>query len=261
MSTLSQPYVGVTGITSDRELNGTLGILEEHGFSPGSSHNGMVGFLATKDTPKNKTPQTPRQVENMATLRKLASRTAGRALSVVHYETQNETAIAAPIIALFQDLYAENLCKTAQINGTPDQREIEKIMEVYPEMKLIYQIRPELLVQGVDRIAEEIALHHGAFAYALIDPSCGRGLDVHIPTAIAMHQGLQERLPRVCIGSAGGYSGENATERVAALVEGLGHTQFCVDVEGKVRFQDTDKISLPKVRTYVAGVAAGFSSL
>ncbi len=254
---MKQPYVGITGVTNDSELEEVLSIFESAGFKPQASHTGMVGFLAGAHTLRG-LPQTKRHVSDVGALERLTQKTAGRALPVIHYEINGEdTTFSGPLIRIFRNMYKAGICRTAQLNGTPSKQEVDALMNVFPEMNLIYQIRPEILPQGSAKVAANIMQHRKAFQYVLIDPSCGRGKDIEPMQAAMMHADLRKHFPDVMFGFAGGFSGDNARSRVSALAGLLGHMNFSVDAEGRLRDM-RDDLHLPAVRSYVQESRAGF---
>ncbi len=261
MSSISptKPYVGVTGVTKQEELEPLLQVFEQHGLHNSAYRTGMVGFLASKELVTGGSSTNPRHVKDLPSLVKLAEKTGTRALPVVHYETNGEHEFATHLINIFHDLYRDHLCRTAQINGTPSKKEIERILEAYPEMQLIYQVRPTLMKQGVVAVLDEIDQHRGAFQHVLIDPSCGQGKDIVIDEAIKIHVALKRTFGSdVIVGFAGGFNRQNAAQRVCTLVRNLSHPFFSVDAEKGLRSEMNDQLSLPHVQGYVQGVMAGF---
>lgn len=252
----AKPYVGITGITTQEELDKTLAIADGAGFGPSKDHNVMVGFLATTETVNGVRCRSPRHVANVRVLAALMKVTAERAFAVIHFETDGPT-FAPPLSHLL--LHIADLPTNAgvQINGTSTPADVRRLRDDYPHVTLINQLRPELLRQGDDAVLAAIAAYRGEFAHVLIDPSCGLGIDLDVSRATKLACAIVARFPDVTVGFAGGFSGTNAEQRVRAITAGFGSTEYCIDVEGKVR-DKKDLLSIDLVRGYFEAAARGF---
>jgi phosphoribosylanthranilate isomerase len=257
---MNKPYVGITGVTTEAELDYVLATYEANGFSSKDSHVGMVGFLASKSTAPGGKPRSGRHVADTKTLVELAAKSSSRALSVVHFECRDlPDTFSGLLLPLLDQAYDEGL-RAAQLNATPSPDEVNRVRDAYPELTLIYQIRPDLLAHGPDAVLAEIGKHRGAFQYLLIDPSCGTGRDIDLPQAVLVAEALSKEFPDSSVGFAGGFSGENVEGRVKNLVESMRHCDFSIDVEGKVREPTTDLLDASRVEAYIQGASRGFQN-
>ncbi len=251
-----QPYAGITGLTSVGQVEAVATQFEEAGFGPDKSHIGMVGFLASRGTLWEE-PMSWRHPPTLQKLVELTGAVRGRMLPMIHYEAAAEPRFAPPLGEIFRELYGPGLCRAAQINARPAPDEVQRLLDSYPELDLVYQIRPELMAQGADAIVRELALHRGAFKYILIDPSCGRGQEFDPAQALPVYQALRAAFPEALLGFAGGFSAENVEARTAGLVTATGRRDFLIDAEGKVRTPGDD-LDLKKTGGYIAGAARGY---
>jgi|GEM_PF-3600544 len=259
MSINARPYVGVTGITDDRQLVDTIVTAGVAGIGAGYKRDLMVGFLTSEQAILGGEPRNKRHVKDMQTLVTLAEKASGLALPVVHYEMDGKTDCAKPLTTVFRDLYREGIRPAAQLNGTPSVDDVARLRDACPDIELIYQLRPELLQKGINAVVDEIGRHRGAFQHVLIDPSCGRGEDMRPGEAASFAIALQRAFPHVIPGFAGGFSGTNAYIRVVVLSAATGSKQFSIDAEGKLR-NGADELHALFVQGYLYQTAAGFES-
>lgn len=254
---MNKPYIGITGITEPREIDGVLDTLHTEGFKPGASHVGMVGFLASEETVAEERPRSARYVANAGALAALVRRVGDTAMPAVHYKIVDRHNFAAPLIELFRHLYDARLCRAVQLNGTPSPLEMWKFFDEYPQARCIYQVGPDLLARGPKAVAQEVSRHRGVFRDVLIDPSCGCGIEMDLEQAVAAAQAVKEAQPDVTIGFAGGFGGEDALWRIADIVTAFGDGGFSVDAEGKLRNTVTDRVDLCRVQAYLHDVYRG----
>ena len=125
-------------------------------------------------------------------------------------------------------------------------------------MGLVFQIRKELVAQGGEAIVRALEPHGDAFSYALIDPSAGTGAEFDIKQATGIYTLLRAERPELQLGFAGGFSPENTEQRVRILTDATGNTDWCIDVEGKVRDPKTDNLDPARVQGYAAAARNGF---
>lgn len=256
MHSSPQPYVGITGITMTDEVDALVEAFQKADLKPDAQHTGMLGFLVAKEMAQNKPPLSPRRVKDRDTLVRLAECVDGDALSVVHYECKDEPHFADSLIPLLKDLYEGKLCKTVQLNTTPTPTEVIRLLSVYPDLRLIYQIRPALMKEGMPTVIAQIQRHRDAFQYALIDPSCGQGVEGDVGEAIALRNRLKECMPEMTVGFAGGYSCYNVRRRTYELIMKMHRNDFCLDAEGSFRDRD-DRLVLSRAETYIHEAAEG----
>ena len=107
-----------------------------------------------------------------------------------------------------------------------------------------------------EQIAEKTKEYERVANYVLIDPSGGRGDEFDIIHSVAVYQELQEKIPLMLIGFAGGFNGHNVRKRIQTLTEMTGAEDFCIEAEGGLRDKITDRygddiLSLDKVKQYI----------
>ena len=259
MNSFLPPYIGLTGITNLSELTKVFECTQLAGMQV-SQHQLMIGYLVTPDLLHGAPPKRQRFVPDMAQLIKLAeASTSAGALTVIHFETKDEPKCGNGILEVFQRISHPGICHAVQINGTPDVADVRRVIEQFPELSLIYQIRSELIAKGTDAIIGEIISHKGAFSRVLIDPSCGAGRDMNVAESVRLARRIRSECGNITIGFAGGLCGENARDRVIELIKEFGTTDFSIDAEGKLR-DEQDHLSINSVLSYFKGAVAGFLS-
>ncbi|NOS67746.1 MAG: hypothetical protein HOO67_05285 [Candidatus Peribacteraceae bacterium] len=251
-----RPYIGVTGFTTAGQIRSAMDAYRSTGIT---SHVLMCGMLADKTMLQGITPPSPRHVTNINTLISLIT-AATDAFPVIHYVMFDcEDSFAKDLMSILQPLADRDLPLAVQLNGTPTVEEVTLLRSKFPDLTLLYQVRPELLACGSGAVAQELRRHEsGTLSYALIDPSCGTGKDFDIPEVMRTYKALRQKVPDIGIGFAGGLDGANAKVRVQEIQEAIGSDDFSVDAEGKLFTGDL--LDAEKTARYLRAAAGGFTA-
>jgi hypothetical protein len=139
----------------------------------------------------------------------------------------------------------------------PDRDEVRMIKEQFPEMQIVFQASHKAMEgKKPKEISKMIKGYGDTISYVLIDPSGGRGLEFNIDSSINLYSELREKMPGVTIGFAGGFTGDNVSERARELEWRIGTSDFCIDAEGGLRDRVTEEygddiLNIKKVRDYL----------
>jgi hypothetical protein len=118
---------------------------------------------------------------------------------------------------------------------------------------IVLQLHPNVLAERgdpsalVDYVAEYVEAD--AVTDVLYDPSGGKGREFDTNTAIDALDRLHRSFPTLQFGVAGGLSADNVVEKVGPVWRH--HPDVSIDVEGRVRDQQTDALNLDEVKRYV----------
>ncbi len=244
MDTKAKPYIGVTGLTTETEVNQVLGDFSRAGYSTETPHVPMLGFLVSRDTLNHHLPPN-RRYPPIEKLRSLLYDAKGKALAMIHYHEREGDALDMHIRRLFDGtgIHQDDLCRTLQLNvHIPDPAQVRSIKDKFDDMQIVLQLNHKILeCHDPDEIARLVQEYGDSIDYVLIDPSGGKGLELDIPFSAAIYRELKEQSPRLTIGFAGGFTSKNVKKRLRTLKSLLGTTDFSIDAEGGLRELLSDK--------------------
>jgi hypothetical protein len=257
----AKPYVGITGPTSLVETICLCDAFKEAGFSISTSQIPMIGLLASYKT-LNGIGVNNRRYPRFEHLLPLLSRANRDVFPMIHYNTRDNDTLSQQISRLFDGVYDEGLCRALQLNlAWPDISEVEKIMNIFPQMQIVFQASSAIMeeVSDTTQLAKRIAEYRDFISYILIDPSGGRGKVFNVESSVNVYQELVERCPDLTIGFAGGFTGENAASRIEKIRKEVGK-DFCIDAEGGLRDKlseeyGDDTLNMKKVESYLNGAS------
>lgn len=255
-----QPYIGITGFTSPKDVQQAMDIFESIGAGSPLSHKGMAGFLVTDDLLEGKAAATARRIADASTLIRCLQEVRDIAIPMIHYELFDEQhGLTGRIHALIDLTDSKPLLSAVQLNGTPSPAAVLELQQEFSDLAIVSQLRPELMAQGIEAVVSYIHSCRGAIHHALIDPSCGRGQAFDVTEAASMYIRLSTEFPDIAFGFAGGFSGNNVYDRTRSLSKMLGNNDFSIDAEGQLR-DDTDTLELSKVEKYIYEAARSLSA-
>ncbi len=256
----AKPYVGVTGVATNAEVEAVLHAFDRAEYSMNSSHLPMIGYLVSVKTLRNQEVAN-RRYPKMNQLESLVTSARGKALTMMHYNSRDHDTLADQIRSLFEGIYQEDLCRALQLNVVwPPLDEVKKIKETFPKMKIVLQVSRSMLGKtSADNAAKQVVCYSDYVTYVLIDPSMGSGLAFNTNEAVALYGNLHEAMPQTTIGFAGGFTGENVESRVEELKAKIGTSDFSIDAESGLRDKRSqaygdDDLNLQKVQQYIAAV-------
>lgn len=258
-----KPYVGITGPTTQSEVEYISDQFLYHDFTTSSPHLPMIGFLVSTKTLNGVETQN-RRYPRFSEVRDLISFCDRNIFTMIHYNS-NHPDLSKEVKRVFSNLYDENLCRAIQLNIVfPDIHEVEKIKKDMSELKIVFQASKKVLESGNNfEVSRRIGEYKGLVDYVLIDPSGGRGVEFEINKTIDLYQKLIARLPDVSVGIAGGFNGKNVLDRVLDIQEKLGTSEFSIDAEGGLRDKLSDEygddlLNLDKVWDYIHNSSLAF---
>ena len=257
-----KPYIGITGPATIDEVKYVVEEFQKAGYNLGSGHPPMIGFLVSHKTLSGE-PTKNRRYPKVETLRVLLEEVGKRAFTTLHYNSKEQSTLAAQLQALFgEGIYEEALCRAVQLNiVNPDICQIGEIKSRLPDLRIIFQVSHKTMGGRTPReVAQHVLPYSNFISYILIDPSGGKGAEFDIGKSLQIYEALKERLPLVTIGFAGGFTGDNVAQRTRTLIERLGTSDFCIDAEGGLRDKVTDAygddlFNREKVRRYIETAA------
>lgn len=264
-----KPYVGVTGITRVREAEAIAEIFVTEGLAEeASSHNGMIGLLASQRT-LSRNFQGRIKYPTLERILEIFAITKGRAFNTLHYHTYRSATLAHQLEELLgqRGLYSDRLCQGVQLNiSWPPPAEVEKIRMTFPDLKIILQLGPKVLTENdPEYIVANLAPYQELINYVLIDPSGGRGRVFKVNTIAPTSNQIREIHPDLPLVFAGGFDGRNVRTRLWLLYQTVGITNFGIDAEDGLRVRQRNKqlltpLSIPRARRYVQNAALFFKT-
>ncbi len=261
----AKPYIGITGPTTVGEVNSINREFASAGYSMHSRHIPMIGFLVSLKTLGGQ-PTQNRRYPRITDLRNLVKSTDGKSFTTIHYNSNDQTTLAKQLEEIFYELYPDNLCRAVQLNIVyPNKEEIEKAKREMPDLKIIFQASHRIIEgKAPNEVAENIRRYGSLIDYVLIDPSGGKGREFDIEPSVNLYEELRSVLPKVTIGLAGGFTGDNVATRARDLIAKIGNSDFSIDAEGGLRDKVTDAygddlFNRSKVGRYIKAAASVLS--
>lgn len=263
---MRKPYVGVTGITDENQVNEIIKYFQSNGFSVEDSRIPMLGFLLSYKTIKLGKHPTNKRYPELKNVPKLFEATENKTFNTLHFNTRDLHSIHKDLSFVLNqgDIYDRGLCHGTQLNvDFPPHIEIDMLKSDYPNLDIIMQLSERNENMSVEEIIDKIVSYDKS-DYILIDPSMGRGKGMDIENSSVIYKMLLERNVKADMGFAGGLSGENAEYVIKSIREKTGTDNFSVDAEGNLRDRKSDSygddlMNMEKVASYIKAVSRGFS--
>ena len=258
----AKAYVGITGPVNTQETRSICKEFFEAGYSMGSPHIPMLGFLVSYKTLSGQ-PTKNRRYPSVNTLPELLQATDGNILTMVHYNTKDTSSLSKQVAQIFDEIYENGLCRAIQLNvAWPEITQVAGIKERYPDMQVVFQASHKIMNgKTPNQLAHGIRAYGDSLSYVLIDPSGGRGMPFDLESSGAIYSELREQCSDLTIGFAGGFTGENVALRIKKILERVGESDFCIDAEGGLRDKITsaygdDLLNIEKVRGYLQSTSS-----
>lgn len=259
--TSSPPYVGVTGITTAEETKSVLDIMSSVGYSVLTPHMGMLGYLVSLKTLTNQ------QVENrrypafkdlVSLLKPIRPGQISSAMSMIHYNSIEQSTLADQLTKVFDNLYDLDLCKALQLNiPWPDTQQVAIFRKKFPQTEIVLQLSNSSLRDlTLQELPKKLNEYGKSIDYVLIDSSGGRGKKFDLNYSVNIYNEIKEKIPRLTIGFAGGLNPKNVTGIAGDIIGKIDEDDFCIDTEKGVRDKVTDDygddvLNLNKVKKYL----------
>ncbi len=255
----AKPYVGITGPATRQQVESVIEEFSKAGYVMFSPHTPMLGYLVSYKTLNGETVKN-RRYPKINELEDLLKTAGNKVLTMIHYNSKEMSTLAKQISKLFDGIYQEGLCRAMQLNIVwPDPAQIGLVKKEFPEMQIVFQLSHKAAENKTTKqIINEIKRYDNTLSYVLIDPSRGRGLEFNIKESLEVYVNLKTAFHDLTIGFAGGFSGENVTERVKRLIDETEDLDFCIDAEGGLRDKVSDAygddlLNIEKVKAYLQG--------
>ena len=238
----AKPYVGITGTVNSKEVVDTMSEFISAGYDMHTTHIPMMGFLVSQKTLSGK-PFDNRRYPNINLIPELCQKPDNTALTMIHYNTQDKSTLSDQVKQIFRTMYEDNLCRAIQLNMVwPEVKQVAEIKKFYPDMKIVFQANASAMKnKSPAMFATKVQQYGDSIDYALIDPSGGWGKEFNIDDSVNIFEELEDKLPHLTIGFAGGLKGNNVQPIIWELESNLGFNEFCIDAEGALRNKITDK--------------------
>ena len=253
----AKPYVGITGVANQLEVDNVIKEFEDSGYTLKSRHLPMLGFLVSLKT-LNGQETSNRRYPKFKNLRHLVERTKNKVSPMVHYNSGEKTTLSEQLDKLFYSLYHDNLCKAVQLNIIyPDIKEIIKTKAKMPYLRIVFQISNSMIEGKTSKqLAKSIKGYNNLVDYVLIDPSGGKGREFDLEHSVDIYNELKENFPNLTVGFVGGFRGENVVSRVKDIMDRIKNDDFCIDAEGGLRDKISDDygddlLNMNKVKKYL----------
>lgn len=249
-----KPYIGITGFKTPAEIVGAAQLFSEHLRYTG--YTAMFGFIASAKRladPSSYGDCSP-SVNDLSSLTALVPE---QFLPMIHYYTPDKDSLVDDVLRLFRDNYIYDSCQALQINMTwPEVRDIESIKYAFPDMKIVLQIKKQALQEPLEKLVNKVKAYDELIDYILVDPSGGGGKDFILDECVAAMNAASHAIQHVCVGLAGGLSGDNVYERVTSVAAKV-NREFSIDAQGKLRVEVFGESFLnpEKVKRYIENAA------
>lgn len=242
-------YVGVTGFMSKREVQEVLDARPK-----GTQRKLMVGVLASTATLWGGAMKHPSRYPAWEKLPEIFI-DSPHVLNLIHFtsrQIKNREALLTQLLHITQ--LGGPFLHGLQLNMVwPEIEVLEAYRQRYPDKLIVLQCSVKAM-QAVHNysaaVAERLGEYHqrGAIDYALIDPSCGKGIPFEPAMMLKYLAHLSQRVPGLRPVVAGGL-GPNSMELLHPLKEKF--SNFSIDAEGAVR-NDEDHLDVGLAKEYVA---------
>lgn len=230
-------YIGITGATEKSDITQVAESFRKHLNSEGDRF-GMVGFLVTDQTIANQPAGRSSKHAQFVDIIQLLEASQPDAENAIHYSTRDRSTLAMQIDGVFgkTGIYNAQLARTLQLNlRWPDPIEIKRIIDKFPEMKIILQLGSKILEQDSRvEIVDRLASYEG-ISYVLIDPSGGKGVPFNEKRVAPLFRAIDYNLPDLGIAVAGGFNDQNAINALSNLTRAIATDEFSIDAEGGLR--------------------------
>jgi hypothetical protein len=258
----AKSYVGITGPVSAEEVENICNEFHCAGYSMDSPHVPMLGFLMSYKTLNGASTKNKRY-PLADIVPRLLKTTEGRTFNMIHYNSREIDTLSDQVSRIFDGIYEDGLCRSMQLNiNWPDVGQISKIMDQYPDMKIVFQASHKAMEDmGPKDVASKIKDYEDIVSYVLIDPSGGRGIPFDLESSVAIYSEIKGQCPSLAIGFAGGFDGNNVNSRLHELIRKTGDSDFCIDAEGGLRDKISsaygdDLLNIEKVRHYLQSASS-----
>lgn len=253
MNSKIKPYIGITGYKTAAEVTSGLLLADWLGLSNKNEYTFMMGFLTSDKrmiNPSTAGKQSPAR-DSLSSLLEIAA--VGDIMPTLHYYSEDQDNLGKNLITLFDGLYDKNLSRAVQLNMKwPSIDGIKQAKDKMPDLDIILQLPKRAMDMSEDNIAQKVSDYAGLVSYVLIDPSGGLGIDYDESSVLSLLKKLDDVLPSIPKGVAGGLGPLNAYERLSSLASKYDGSLIC-DAQGKLRSSNKFSLETEKSKLYALG--------
>ncbi|MEX0919239.1 MAG: hypothetical protein WDZ64_00635 [Parcubacteria group bacterium] len=240
------PYVGVTGFTSQREVETALALVPYE-----STHRFMVGVLMNSRTLEGRpSTRSPCRYPKRGEIKEIFTSTDDRVLRLVHYNTENPDLLLSELVEITELL---GTCFDGfQLNmAWPSVEQVRSYRELNPDKTLVLQIGSRALkaVISVEHLVARVGAYVPMIDAILFDESGGTGKILNPVRSVEHLLALEFQYSRLGLGVAGGLSPDNPW-----LLDQLFRIfrKLSVDAEDRLRTPlPEDALYLPSVMRFI----------
>ncbi len=238
-----QNYIGVTGISNISDCEITIRNFQDAGINLESHHIPMIGFLVIPKTlegiPPNEGKIPHQRYPPVSSIKYIMEYSKNYALNMIHFGAKRDSKIGEHIINLFNKtgIYKKKLCRALQLNVEwPEERELEEILNSFPEMSIVLQI-PKTILQNEENesITKKLKNYGSLIHGALIDPSGGKGKKFNLDQVVDLYQEIKKMDSKLIVGFAGGLNGTTVGEKITQIKSRINSSNFSIDAEEGLR--------------------------
>ena len=276
-----QPYIGITGYKTKKELTSTAqDYARACDMELGNKHRLMMGLLCSSKrlaNPSIEGTQSPAFSELPYLLnhaRRLSFEMSQDPqerhcipqqafLPMIHYHPEAKEKLEEEVSRVFDTagIYKQGLCRAVQLNcAWPEPTQLEALKNKFPDLVMVIQLPRAAIETLQPRQLAERAREYAAFAdYFLVDGSGGFGIEFQHEKSIEILHALGEEVPGASLGIAGGLGNHNVYDRVKKLRIQLGN-EFNIDAQNKLRRErEMEKLSTIDCCNYLEEAVRAFA--
>jgi phosphoribosylanthranilate isomerase len=231
----NRPYIGVTGITCEEDVEIIKKALKES--------YGMYGVLVSEETLKGGTPHRGRY-PNIDSLKDIFSAMPENALRAVHYNSKAVNNISKDIKEITR--LTGGLCNCVQLNiEYPPIEQLTIIKEENKGLKIILQLGKDLMKKNAYKnIVSKMEPYIPFIDYILIDASKGAGIEMKILDTMELAKPLRDLKPLTFAGGLDGFS-------LYLFISLIEEFDASIDAEGRLLIDKSDILDHERVRAYI----------
>lgn len=259
----SVPYVGVTGIATEKDAIVATRAFKAYGFFNSQIRRPMFGFLVSDDWMANRTVNS--KYPSRSEINDLLAITHPVGDNYAHIYTKSRGDLFHQFSRIIQQgIIDPKLLDGVQLNvpwAAPQTFELFKNWN--PNVETVMQLGPEVFrVDEPEDVAMKLARYPKDLVNRILfDNSGGKGRLLDLTLIKRYYQQVKETRPDISMVFAGGLSADNVEETIKAISLMTGDYNFSIDVENGIRNLASGRggvMDPQKATDYVRRAARGF---
>lgn len=269
--------IGVSAVTDSDHIDQLVEQFENQHLNT-FGYQGAIGYLAHTGThlkqPHPIAKFQRRSLQSTEQFIELTDQVANRVLSVLHIDCVDYAAsgttvdaahslgelkyhsVASPLQHLLKDSYKNKTCRTVQINGLVEIDDLNTLLQIMPELRVILSIGPSVVQYGMHSILDYIGDRRECITDILLDLSVGRGVTIHARETGEILARIHDVFPKLGVGAAGGIGPDNVEQVIIDVRRFSGLDSISIDSESGLRSSEND-LDLTYLASYIAGAVNG----